>query len=98
MITTNAQWGAVRPSGFRKKPRHLDVMRSQHGMATQQVIAGKERQQRDEETAFDRQTAQQDLAMQQAKYKQDKKNYSRQKKLGYANTGINLLNTIMGFF
>jgi len=71
MITTNAQWGAVRPSGFRKKPRHLDVMRSQHGMATQQVIAGKERQQRDEETAFDRQTAQQDLAMQQAKYKQD---------------------------
>ena len=94
----NAQWGAVRPTGLRKKPRHLDALRAQHGQATQQVIATKEKQQADAETQFNQDQAQKSLAMQQQEMKMAKKNAKTQETLGYANTGLNLFKTIMSFF
>jgi len=97
-MVQNAQWGSVRPAGFRKKPRHLDVMRAQHGQATQQVMATKERQQSESETAFDQDMQNKSLALQQQQAKDDRKNQKRQKQMGYANTGMNLLQTIMSFF
>lgn len=97
-MQTNSQWGAVRPSGFRKKPRHLDAMRAQHGTATQQVVATKQRQQQDEETKFNQDMQSKSLALQQEQHKDAKKNMKRQEQMGYANTGMNLLQTIMSFF
>ena len=94
----NAQWSAVRPSGLRKKPRHLDAMRARMGQPTQQVMAMKQKQQRDSETAFSQDQSRKSLALQQQTARDAKKNYKRQETMGYANTGINLLSTIMGFF
>ena len=97
-MVMNAQWGAVRPTGLRKKPRHLDVLRAQHGQATQQVVASKQQQQADEESAFNKEQAQKSLAMQQEQMKEDKKNAKKQEDLGYLITVMNLFKTIMDFF
>lgn len=98
-MAINSQIYATRSGGFlKKKPRHLDVMRSQHGQATQQVAKTKEQQQRDEETKFDQEMQTKSLALQQRQAHDERKQMNRQKSAGYANTGMNLLQTIMSFF
>ena len=94
------QQSAVRPSGFgvRKKPRHLEMLEAQRGMATSSVVAQKQRQQQEEETAFNRAQSEKSLAMQQQQVKQAEESAETQKKIGYASTGVSLLNTIMSFF
>jgi len=98
MATTNAQWGAVRPGGLRKKPRYLEQIRAQYGQPTQQVMATKERQQQQEETAFNQSQAKKNYKLDVQRAKEEKKHYERQKKLGYASTGLDLVSTIVGFF
>jgi len=94
------QQSAVRPSGFgrRKLPRHLQIMEAQRGQATAGVVAQKQRQQQEEESAFNREQAEKSLAEQQQQTDIAEKSAKTQKKLGYASTGVNLLNTIMSFF
>ena len=94
------QRSAIQPAGFggRKKPRHLQMMEAQRGQATAAVVAGKQREQQEEETAFNRAQTEKSLAVQQQQAKMQERGAETQKKLGYANTGINLLNTIMSFF
>ena len=94
------QQTAVRPSGFgvRKKPRHLKMLEAQRGMATTGVVAQKQREQREEESAFSKAQSEKSLAIQQQQVKQAEESAETQKKIGYASTGVSLLNTIMSFF
>ncbi len=94
------QQSAVRPSGFgrRRRPRHLQMMQAQHGMATQSVIAQKDRQQQEEQNAFNREQATASLALQQEQADQAKDAARDQRNIGYASTGVDLLSTIMNFF
>ena len=94
------QRSAVQPAGFggRKKPRHLQIMEAQRGQATSAVVAQKQRQQQEEESAFSREQSEKSLAMQQQQTDIAEESAETQKKLGYASTGVNLLNTIMSFF
>ena len=101
------QQSAVQPAGFggRKKPRYVQMMEAQRGMATAGVVAGKQRQQQEEEKGFARQTeafnraqAEKSLATQQQQADIAEESAETQKKLGYASTGVNLLNTILSFF
>ena len=94
------QRSAIQPAGFgvRKKPRHIQMMEAQRGMATAGVVASKQRQQQEEETAFNRAQSEKSLAMQQEQTDIAEKSAKTQKKLGQMSTGVNLLNTIMSFF
>ena len=94
----NAQWGAVRPTGLRKKPRYLDALRSRYGQATQQVVATKQKEQQQAETQFNQDQQKKSLALQQQQFEEQKKQAKRSETLGYANTGLNLFKTIMSFF
>ena len=101
MITSGGQWGSVRPAGQRKKKPgqdYLDIMRQQHGQITQDVTYRKEKEQSDKETAWQHEQTQKqhDLAVQQ--WEDQREQAKTQDRLGKANTGLNLINTVMKFF
>ena len=96
----SGQWGAVQPSGLGKKKRRSDLIRQQQaaGAATQQVVATKRREADEAQTSFENDMAQQSLANQQQQTRDAEKSAKRQERMGYANTGINLLDMIFSFF
>ena len=98
MPITNAQWASVRPSGMRRKPRRSTLLQEQHGMATRQVIAKKQDEQRQAETAFSQEQSKKSLALQQQQAHEARKSTRRQQQIAGFGTGLTLLDTILGFF
>lgn len=72
----SAQQSAVTPMGIKKKKtRFAPIIQEQarQGIATKMVVAGKEREQQQQEFAFEKQKHQESLAMQTQQFAEQKK-------------------------
>lgn len=91
-----AQYGAVRPSGMKKKRgRMAPVIEEQAkmGLATKMVTEGKARQQAKDQWEFEKSSRESELSMQQKQLKMQKKQAKFDRNMGYVNMGIGALST-----
>jgi hypothetical protein len=91
-----AQYGAVRPSGMKKKRgRMAPVVEEQAkmGLATKMVTEGKAREQAQKEWEFQKSSRESELAMQRKQLDIQKDQAKFQKKMDYFNLGLGAVST-----
>jgi hypothetical protein len=91
-----AQYGAVRPSGMKKKRgRMAPVIEEQAkmGLATKMVTEGKARAQAQKEWEFQKSSREQELANQQRSLAMAKEEAKWKKKMDQFNLGLNVVST-----
>ena len=95
-MVQGAQYGAVRPSGMKKKRgRYAPIVEEQakQGLATKSVIEGKKRAQEKAEWEFNKSSREQELKMQQKSLKMQKKQAKHDKYMGYVDLGLSFGST-----
>lgn len=92
----SGQWGAVRPTGLKKKKGLMAPIieeQAKQGIATRMVTDAKARKQKDAEWEFQKQSKQQELDLQRQSLAQQEEFNAHQKTMGYVSAGIGAIST-----